>query len=94
MMSAQRNFISELYSGALIGDINQEDKDFVRSNGIDLDAEVHEDIVSDVIVESVTNAAVEEGDDVPLPKNGDEDGDGIDEAALLEELEQERGGGL
>ncbi len=93
-VGAQRSFISELYSGALIGDVNQADKDFVRSTGIDLDAEVHEDVVNDVIVDAVTNAAVDDVDgsgedsgDGALP--GDEDGDGIDEAALLEELRAE-----
>ena len=94
-VGSQRDFLTELYSGALIGDVNQADKDFVRSTGVDLDAEVHDDVVSDVIIDAVTNAALHDDGDSDggnvhgTTRSGDEDGDGIDESELLEELRQE-----
>lgn len=40
LVMAQKQFVSDLYSGALLGDATQADKDRMRAEGVDLDAEV------------------------------------------------------
>jgi hypothetical protein len=78
----QKDFITELYSGSLIGDVNQADKDFVRTSGVDLDAEVHEDILSDIL------GAPSRGDAPPVPEEVLPE-DATDEDAIMAELRRE-----
>ncbi len=66
----------------------QADKDFNRATGVDLDADVHDDVVQDVVTDP--DLAPESLDDeAHIKKSGDSDGDGIDEDALMEELRGE-----
>lgn len=91
-VGAQRSFIADLYSGSLIGDINQAGKDYNRAAGVDLDADVHDDILSDILgpIKGVEEEKVPDPlDDIPLEDLSDED-------AILAELrrEQARSGDL